>query len=106
MIDLTDYTINTDPETDLDALDITYAAYNELPHVADWTINHGGSITLHHDNGEDFAFGLEDTDGTVDGYTYTIYDTEGDDYTTDGGNIDSVDDLDGLVDEITRWAAK
>lgn len=104
MIDLTNFTLNTGTNADIEARYFAHAAYHELPNIADWTIGHDGSTTLHHDNGETFVFDLEETDGTVDGWTYTVYDTEGDDRTTDGGPVRTTADLAALVDEITRWA--
>lgn len=103
-IDLTEYTINTNPETDLDALDIARAAYRALPTIEFYDTYADGSVKITRTDGETLTYRIEDTEGTVDGYTYTIYDTEGDDYSTDGGPATTVSDFACLFDEITRWA--
>lgn len=104
MIDLTDYTINTDTDTDIEVIDIARSAYRELPTVADWNIEHNGNVTLAHDNGETLTIDLVTLEGKITDWSTTREDEEGDVYDQDGGPINTIDDIAALIDEIADWA--
>lgn len=105
MIDLTEFTLNTGADTDLDALDIARAAYRELPTVSDWNTDYNGNVTLTHDNGERLTIDLVTTDGEITDWITTREDEEGDIYDQDGGPARTTDDLAALLNEINSWAA-
>lgn len=106
MIDLTEYTMNTGTDTDIEVIDFARAAYRELPAVADWKINDYGMAVLTHDNGGHFIIDLVTTDGEITDWCTTREDEDGDIYDEDGGPVNTTADLAALVDKITRWAAK
>ena len=103
-IDLTEYTVNTGTDTDIDVLDIARAAYNELPTVADWTTKTDGRTVLAHDNGETLTFELVTIGGEITDWSATTEDEDGDIYDQDGGPVRTVDDLEALITYIAAWA--
>lgn len=57
-------------------------------------------------DGSTIVFALEyDEDDTVDGWTYTEYDTAGDPITTDGDGFDHISGLASAAEYIVNWAA-
>lgn len=57
-------------------------------------------------DGAKIVFSLEyDEDDTVDGWTYSEYDTAGDLITTDGDGFDHISGLASAAEYIVNWAA-
>lgn len=96
--------------------DIAHEAYNTLPNVVAFTTLHEGDIRLERADGGTLVFNLEEnrewteTDDedretiTVDGWTATIYDSEGTAETTDGAPVETPDDLNTIIEHIAAWA--
>lgn len=104
MIDLTEYTLNTGTETDIDVVDIARAAYRALPNVADWTTNNYGHAVLTHEDGETLTLDLVTLEGKITDWSITLEDKDGDIYDQYGAPVKTIDDLAETANSITSWA--
>lgn len=85
--------------------------------VAQWAYSHTDSArtyyrttpalpdyTVERVDGAACALQLEhDEDGTVDGYTYTLYDSSGTEFTTDGAPVHTTGDVAAFIGFIIAW---
>ena len=98
----------------IDNRDIALALYSDVENITDYRMFNydAGAIQLLRADGEIFVFMLEyhvDYDNeviTCDGYTWSIYDAEGQHYSTGGNSIEDAEGLSVLLDEIISWAEK
>lgn len=97
----------------IDNRDIALELYPDVEGITDYRVLKfdAGVVQLTRADGETFSFGLEysvdDNEViTCDGYTWSIYDAEGEDYSTGGGSIEDAEGLSVLLDEIISWAEK
>ena len=85
--------------------------------VAQWAYSHTDSARTYYRtspglpdyvveraDGAACALKLEhDEDGTVDGYTYTLYGSGGEEFTTDGAPVRTTDDIAAFICFIIEW---
>lgn len=98
----------------IDNRDIALALYSDVENITDYRMfsYDAGALQLTRADGEIFVFMLEyyvDDDNeviTCDGYTWSIYDAEGQHYNTGGNSIEDAEGLSVLLDEIISWAEK
>lgn len=110
-IDWTSFTLTIDDDNALTARDIATTAYSDIHNVDEWLIDQNGMAVLEREDGATFEFSLEartedDDTATIDGWTATAYDVEGDMETTDGAPIETAQDIDALFDLIIEWAGE